>query len=111
MALEDGAVLGELFARITDASQIPGVLEMYEALRKQRTTRVVQGSLNQGKACKLRDGEEQEERDRMFATGGLGEYSFPVATPSFRDWLMGYDAFAEVEKVWKSEKRRQAGIP
>jgi len=82
MALEDGAVLGELFARIINASQIPDVLEMYEELR-----------------------EEQEERDRLFATGGLDEYSFPVVTPRFRDWLMGYDAFAEVEKAWVSEKR------
>jgi len=106
MALEDGAVLGELFARITDASQIPNVLEKYEDLRKQRTTRVVQGSLVQGKASKFRDGEEQEERDRLFATGGLDEYSFPVVTPRFRDWLMGYDAFAEVERAWVSETRK-----
>ncbi len=104
MALEDGAVLGELFARITDASQIPNVLQMYEGLRKQRTTRVVQGSLVQGKACKFRDGGEQKERDRLFAIGGLDEHSFPVVTPSFRDWLMGYDAFAEVEKAWGTEQ-------
>lgn len=106
MALEDGAVLGELFARITDATQIPDVLQMYEGLRKQRTTRVVQGSLVQGKAYKFRDGKEQEERDRLFATGGLDEDSFPIATPKFRDWLMDYDAVAEVEKAWITRKGR-----
>ncbi len=103
MALEDGAVLGELFAKITNASQIPNVLQMYEGLRKQRTTRVVQGSLVQGKACKLRDGEEQEGRDRLFATGGMNEHSFPVVVPRFREWLMDYDAIAEVEKAWTTE--------
>lgn len=106
MALEDGAVLGELFARITDASQIPNVLQMYEGLRKQRTTRVVQGSLIQGKACKFRDGEEQEERDRLFATVGLDEDTFPVAAPRYRDWLMDYDAVAEVEKAWMTMRGR-----
>lgn len=77
---------------------------MYEGLRKERTTRVVQGSLRQGKACKLHDGEEQEERDRLFATSGPDENSFPVVVPRFRDWLMDYDAVAEVEKTWVSEK-------
>lgn len=100
MALEDGAVLGALFSKITSASQIPAILETYESIRKSRTTKIVQGSIDQGKVCKLRDGEEQRERDRSFARGGLDEYPIPIAKPAFREWLMGYDAFKEVEKVW-----------
>lgn len=104
MAIEDGGVLGQLFSKITDASQISTVLKIYEALRKPRTTRVVQSSLEQGLTCKLRDGEKQQERDRLFTTPELDEYPVHFAKRKFRDFLLGYDAFAEVDQAWKGRE-------
>ena len=101
MAIEDGAVLGELFSKLTNALQVPAILSTYERLRKPRTTRVVQGSLKQGGTVKLHDGDKQRERDHLLTMPGLDEYPVPITSPKFRDWLQRYDAFAEVKKAWK----------
>ena len=92
MAIEDGAVLGALFSKLTDPSQIPAVLKTYEELRKPRTTRVVQGSLDQGKMCKLPNGKKQKERDEWMAAPTLDDYPMHIATQKFSDFLFGYDA-------------------
>ena len=102
MAVEDGAVLGALFDKITDRTQVPKVLKMYEDLRRPRATRVVRTSLSQGVARKLHDGKEQRERDEWFATLGYNDYPIHSAGPGFREWLLGYDAFGEVEREWTS---------
>ncbi|KAL8828828.1 MAG: hypothetical protein Q9191_002364 [Dirinaria sp. TL-2023a] len=101
MAVEDGAVLGALFDKITARAQIPKLLQAYEDLRKPRVTKVVEGSLNQGVARKFPDGKEQQERDEWLATLGDDDYPYHFTEPGFRDWLMGYDAFAEVDKGWR----------
>lgn len=66
MAIEDGAVLGRLLAKIADKTELAPVLQMYEALRKPRTTTVVRRSTWYRKTFHLNDGLEQEARDRMF---------------------------------------------
>src|SRR5437588_13131512 len=91
-AVEDGAVLGSLFSRVTDVSQLPDVLCIYEALRKSRTTRVVKGSTALRDVFHLHDGPRQQERDRQ-----LLEYQdepfegFPNSwkDPVFQPWLFG----------------------
>ena len=94
MAIEDGAVLGTLFAKITHKSQIADILKLYEQIRKSRTTKVVQRSLEQGASCKLHDGEKQRERDRS---------AWPIWTvnPAFREWLYDHDCIAEAERAWE----------
>ena len=94
MAIEDGAVLGTLFTKITHKSQIPDVLKLYEDIRKSRTTTVVQKSLEQGALCKLHDGEKQQERDRS-------AWPIPTVTPAFREWLYDYDCIAEAGRAWE----------
>lgn len=42
MAVEDGAVLGDIFAHLSDRSQIPHFLALYEKFRKPRATKIVQ---------------------------------------------------------------------
>lgn len=107
-ALEDAAVLSGLLARIEDKSQIHDVLKITENLRKWRSTQVVQGSTNCRDIFHLHDGEEQEARD--------AELSLPSprlgcpnrwADPTFRDFLFGYDAFAEAERGWDEYKAGQ----
>lgn len=43
MAVEDGAVLGALFEKVQDPGQVEEALKLYEAIRKPRTTKMVQG--------------------------------------------------------------------
>ena len=104
-AVEDGAVLGELFARIERKAQIPVALSCYEELRKKRTTRVVQESAALRDTFHLENGERQRERDRQLREDEPFE-GFPHrwADPCFQKWLFGYDAFGEVEKVWPGRK-------
>ena len=94
MAIEDGAVLGTLFTKITNKSQISDILTLYEWLRKSRTTNVVQKSIEQGALFKLHDGEKQRERDRS---------AWPIWTfdPEFREWLYDHDCIAEAVKAWE----------
>jgi salicylate hydroxylase len=102
-AVEDGAVLGSLLSRATDESQLPDVLNMYEALRKSRTTRIVKGSTAMRDVFHLHDGPRQQERNRQ-----LLEYQdepfegFPNRwrDPAFQSWLFRYDVEEEVKKVW-----------
>jgi salicylate hydroxylase len=102
-AVEDGAVLGALLSRVTDASQLPDVLHIYEVLRKSRTTRIVKGSTAMRHIFHAHDGPRQRERDRQ-----LLEYQdqpfdgFPNRwrDPSFQSWLFKYDAEEEAMNAW-----------
>lgn len=53
----------------------------------------------------MEDGERQKERDRQLLEEEPSE-GFPHrwADPCFQEWLFGYDAFEEVEKVWPRRK-------
>ena len=67
MALEDGAVLGELFARSKnprDPAERKRLLSIYEKCRKPRTEMVVKRGNLQQYLYHLHDGAEQQERDR-----------------------------------------------
>lgn len=67
MAVEDGAVLGRLLAKVDDKEELPAILKMYEGLRKQRTTTVVKRSTFYQEIFHCHDGPLQEIRDEMFA--------------------------------------------
>ena len=100
-AVEDGAVLGSLFERLTSPAQIPDLLIIYESLRKSRTTKVVEGSTMLREIFHMVDGPQQIERDRQLLEQEPFE-GFPNrwADPVFQPWLFGYDAEKEVEGAW-----------
>ncbi|KAL7266673.1 hypothetical protein RUND412_010773 [Rhizina undulata] len=104
-AVEDGAVISSLIAKIspdaTEKNDLKPLLELYEKLRKARTTRVVQGSTALRGIFHLYDGPKQQERDRVLLEDKPVE-GFPNRwrDPVFQSWLFGYDAFAEVETAW-----------
>lgn len=103
-AVEDGAVLGHLFEKITSESQIPDLLTIYESLRKPRTTRVVTGSSHLGREIfHLHDGPRQQERDRQLVA--WQDQPFPGyqnrwRDPDFQAFLFGYDCQAVVDEAW-----------
>jgi salicylate hydroxylase len=102
MAIEDGAVLGELFGRITRTSQLTDLLIIYEAIRKSRTTRVVKGSTFQRDIFHMHDGPRQAERDRQLLEHEPFEgYPNRWADPVFQKFLFSYDAKEEVESAWR----------
>lgn len=107
-AVEDGAVLGALFSKITHKSQLPDLLLIYETLRKPRTTRVVKGSTDLRDIFHMHDGDRQKERDRQLTQHDPFE-GFPNrwADPVFQEFLFGYDADKEVDHAWE---RYQSGI-
>ncbi|KAJ8093248.1 hypothetical protein PM082_020734 [Marasmius tenuissimus] len=64
LAVEDCAVLGVLFSKITDVAEIPELLRAYQVLRAPRATSTLQASLLNRSIFHLDDGGEQESRDR-----------------------------------------------
>lgn len=68
MAIEDGAVLAEVLSRVPDArpATLSRALQAYEALRKDRTTTLVDMALYSGRQLHLGEGKAKEERDRQF---------------------------------------------
>ncbi|RFU26163.1 hypothetical protein B7463_g10161, partial [Scytalidium lignicola] len=101
-ALEDGAVLGALFQKAKDESEVFDALKIYEKLRKSRTTKVVRTSTKMGAIMHMPDGEEQRERDRkMTQCAPFEGYPNGWADPVFQKYLFGYDTETEVEQAWR----------
>ncbi|KAJ7237580.1 FAD/NAD-P-binding domain-containing protein [Mycena rebaudengoi] len=63
MAIEDAAVLGNLFSRIMSADQIGSLLEGYEKIRIERATSTHAASITNRRLFHLPDGDEQQKRD------------------------------------------------
>ncbi|KAI6115943.1 hypothetical protein F5141DRAFT_636270 [Pisolithus sp. B1] len=64
MAIEDAAVLGNLFSHLSSRAQIAPLLHAYEALRYERATNAQTFSRLNKATLHLADGLEQEQRDR-----------------------------------------------
>ncbi|KAI9793825.1 MAG: hypothetical protein M1835_006983 [Candelina submexicana] len=109
-AIEDGAVLGALFSKIESRTQLPGLLAIYESLRKGRTTKIVQSCKAVRGVFHLHDGEAQRERDRQLTQEAPFD-GFPNhwADPVFQKWLFDYDADLEVECAW--ERYKEGNFP
>ena len=119
MAIEDGAVLGNLLSRISHISQLRPLLQAYQDLRLPRTAEV-QGSsrLNQH-IFHLPDGPEQRERDANMRKAMALELSGDTealrreSIGNQNQWadkaksaiLFGYDADAEVDKWWTAHRK------
>ena len=76
MAVEDGLVLGLLLGHLQantsmsdqdKRTHITTVLQLFEALRKKRTTVNVKGAIANRKMFHMHDGPEQEARDQELA--------------------------------------------
>ncbi|CAI7613648.1 unnamed protein product [Penicillium bialowiezense] len=100
-SLEDGAVLGMLLGNMTDKSQLPQILRLYESMRKSRGESIVRETFKQRHDFHMPNGEEQEKRDQLFLSqlGKEIKGAFPSrwTCPEVQPWLYGYDAIKEVE--------------
>lgn len=101
LAIEDGAVLGSLLAKVQTTDQLKDIVVIYEDIRKARTTKVVKESTKFRNIFHMRDGPEQLERDRQLLEEPPFEgYPHRWADPVLQQWLYGYDAHAEVQRAW-----------
>jgi salicylate hydroxylase len=109
-SIEDGAVLGLLLSseHLASIDDLPHSLQLFQKMRKARGEAIARETFKQRRDFHLRDGKEQEERDRMMLAqlgreleGGAfpSRWTCPVVQP----WLYGYDAFAAVEVAVKEE--------
>jgi salicylate hydroxylase len=102
LAVEDGAVLGALFNKSQTALEISKALEIYENIRKPRTTRIAQASVGFGDTMHMHDGEAQIKRDITLVSECKPSDGYPIKwfDPVFQNYIFGYDAEAEAEKAW-----------
>ncbi|KAJ9298539.1 hypothetical protein DTO271G3_3506 [Paecilomyces variotii] len=101
MSLEDGAVLGECLSRIKSKSDLQLALDVYEACRKKRTSRIVERGNLQQYLYHLPDGPEQEERDRIIRMNPTPPGDPLVwRDPELSPWLLGYDHIKDVDMRW-----------
>jgi salicylate hydroxylase len=116
-AIEDAAVLGNLFTRITEKSQIPALLKAYESLRYKRATAAQLASLSMRSVLHQHDGPGQQTRDAglreameltLRAARGeeipreaYGGNLNPWLDKTKKDAILKYDADDAVEEWWK----------
>ncbi|KAG2145434.1 uncharacterized protein EDB93DRAFT_1087020 [Suillus bovinus] len=115
MAIEDAAVLGNLFSHCSDRSQIAPLLYAYQSIRYDRATATQKSSSLNRFIFHKPDGPEQEARDREMRAAkedavrvARGEKSMYTLTGNSNQWAdktksaiqFGYDADEEAEKWW-----------
>ncbi len=127
MAIEDGAVLGNLLSRLAHPTQLPVFLQAYEDLRLPRTAETQnQSRLNQ-KIFHLSDGPEQEQRDadmrkatelELRRMRGDTSPAGDALVGSANQWAdekksriqFGYDADEAAEEWWREVGERKLGL-
>ena len=95
MAVEDAVVLGRVLDCARDASDVPGALEIFEAIRVPRTSAIKRQALRNVDLWHMHDGAQQQERD----AGAHAEVTEEVVThspyiwsdPEGMKWLFEYD--------------------
>ncbi|KAH9905747.1 hypothetical protein F4778DRAFT_727389 [Xylariomycetidae sp. FL2044] len=94
-AFEDAAALGAILGQLTDKTQIPDAVDVFETLRRPRAARVKQAALAQKVVYGLPDGPAQIARDDKMAGAPFGSESSPLR------WVWEYDAAAEGRRAWQ----------
>lgn len=112
MALEDAAVIGELFGRSEnprDPEEKRRLLAIYEQCRKPRTEMVVERGNRQQWLYHLHDGPEQEERDRAMREMEEGE-ALAWRDPGLSPQLLGYKVEEDVDRFWSASLAGQQKV-
>lgn len=116
MAVEDGAIIGKLLGLQTNHSaemSIPSTLELYETLRKKRTTLNVQGAHENRTLYHMVPKEvERLGRDEKLASLDWNDQNsrFPWSwgrLPYLKE-ILGFDAFADAEMAFHRESNSRS---
>ncbi|KAI1377791.1 FAD/NAD(P)-binding domain-containing protein [Hypoxylon crocopeplum] len=103
MAIEDAAVLAEVVSQApgsgADRDAVSKALKVYELLRRDRTTVLVDMAASSARTLHLGDGKAKEERDRQFLNAKKGQ---PIpdkwASPEVQDMIYSYDCVKEAQE-------------
>ncbi len=105
LAVEDAAVLGDLFSRLRSREQIVPFLYGYQELRAERCWQIQQSESANSQSVMLPDGPAQEERDRSMqlaytqGSGGWDETMFRHLWEAIRI-LFAYDPQEVCQEWW-----------
>ncbi|KAM5354984.1 hypothetical protein ACJ41O_001630 [Fusarium nematophilum] len=95
MAIEDAAALAEVLSRApeTTPDAINKCLQVYELVRKERTTTLVDLAALSGRTLHLGEGAAKEERDRQFAEAKAkgGKVPDKWASPEVQQMIYSHD--------------------
>ena len=84
--------MGAIFNQPVEHDQIPKALQVFEEVRKPRTSEVRRRTLDQKAMFALADGPNQEARDAKLRAG---------ADYALFQWLWEYDAAKAGKEAWK----------
>jgi salicylate hydroxylase len=117
MAVEDGVVLGNLLGRLaedfsqeTAQAKVPTILELFEILRKKRTTLNVKGALANRHLFHMQDGEEQRQRDHDLRNyDGVSMSPWQWVDPAYQGQLLGFDVVEDSNTKYEGWKKSFCG--
>ncbi|KAI1628322.1 putative salicylate hydroxylase [Exophiala viscosa] len=118
MAVEDGATLGRLLGLLNSHQKPLGssientreILNLYETLRKSRTTMNVRGAAENKFWYHLSDGPMQERRDRALA-GTSDDTDWCWVKETYSRELLGFDAVEDGEQAFYSWLEQKSLAP
>ncbi|KAI0509341.1 FAD/NAD(P)-binding domain-containing protein [Xylaria bambusicola] len=105
MAIEDAAVVAECVSALPvtdgkiDREALSRALKVYELLRKERTSTLVDMAAFSGRTLHLGEGKAKEERDRQFAEARKKGNSVPDkwASPDVQKMIYSHDCVTEAQ--------------
>ncbi|KAI0132524.1 hypothetical protein BJ170DRAFT_251451 [Xylariales sp. AK1849] len=106
LSMEDAATLVETLSLVPDGGADPEAtaktLKVYELLRKERTSWMVDLAAFSGRTLQLGEGKAKEERDKVFAEAKKGQ---PVpdkwASPEVQERVYGHDCMKNAQEKFK----------
>ena len=106
LAIEDAAVVAEVLALApgTEQDTINKCLQVYELLRKERTSTLVEWAAESGRALHLGEGAAKEERDRKFAEAKASGKSLPDkwADKDVQSYIYGHDCMENAKENFRT---------
>lgn len=100
-AVEDAAVLAEVLSKCpsSEMDSINKCLRVYELLRKERASTLVEWAAESGRVLHLGEGKAKEERDRKFAEAKEGgKVPDKWASPDVQEYIYSHDCMREAEE-------------
>ncbi|KAF2753652.1 FAD/NAD(P)-binding domain-containing protein [Pseudovirgaria hyperparasitica] len=96
-AIEDAAVLGTCLSQISD---IPQVLSIYERVRKARAEFIQNSASTMRTVLHYEDGVDQEKRDAIMRAPRIAGWKHPDlwADAEYQNTVWGYDVIAETQR-------------
>ncbi|KAM0321676.1 hypothetical protein ACHAPQ_009317 [Fusarium lateritium] len=108
MAIEDGAIIAEVFSLVAnggaDRGDIAQTLKVYELLRKDRTSTLVDLAAASARTLHLNNGEAKEQRDREFKAAMKSGKPLPDkwASPEVQEMIFTYNGLSDTRnRFWE----------